>query len=61
VKDQLVPLLTARAGLDQEKAEEAIDAVLNYLRDNPQLISSYLETSRLGGLASASKAGGLFS
>ena len=59
MKDQLVPLLTARAGLDQEKAEQAIDAVLNYLRDNPQQLSTYLETQRLGGLAS--KAGGLFS
>jgi hypothetical protein len=59
VKDQLVPLLTARAGLDQEKAEQAIDAVLSYLRANPQQLSAYLETPRLGGLAS--KAGGLFS
>ncbi len=59
MKDQLVPLLTARAGLDQEKAELTVDAVLDYLRDNPQQLSAYLETSRLGGLAS--KAVGLFS
>jgi hypothetical protein len=59
MREELVPLLTARVGLDQEKAEHTIDAVLIFLRDNPQQLSTYLETFRLGGLAS--KAGGLFS
>lgn len=59
MQEQLLPLLTARVGLDQEKAEQTIAAVLDYLRDNPQQLSAYLETFRLGGLAS--KVGGLFS
>jgi hypothetical protein len=59
MREELVPLLTVRVGLEQEKAERTIDAVLNYLRDNPQQLSTYLEAFRLGGLAS--KVGGLFS
>lgn len=59
MREQLVPLLRARVGLDQETAEPTVAAVLAYLRDNPQPLSAYFATSRRGGLAS--KVGGLFS
>jgi len=58
MKEQLVSLLTSKIGLDQEKAEQAVDTVLEYIKNNPQQLSSYLEQFGAGGIAD--KLGGLF-
>jgi hypothetical protein len=58
MKEQLVSLLVSRIGLDQQKAEQAVDTVLEYVKENPQQISSYLQSVGGGGLAD--KIGGMF-
>jgi len=57
VKDQLISLLVSKVGLDQQKAEQAVDTVLEYIKNNPQQLSSYLEKFGAGGIAD--KLGGL--
>ena len=57
MKDQLVSLLTSKVGLDQQKAEQAVDTVLDYIKNNPQQLSAYLDKFGAGGLAD--KLGGL--
>lgn len=42
MKEQLVSLLMSKVGLDQQKAESAVDAVLDYLKTNPEQASSLL-------------------
>jgi hypothetical protein len=42
MKEQLVSLLVSKVGLDQEKAEQAIDTVLNYIKENPDQAASLL-------------------
>ena len=59
MKEQLVALLTSKVGLDQQKAEQAVDAVLDFFRNNPQQLTSYLEKFGAGDVAG--KIGGLFS
>jgi hypothetical protein len=58
VREQLVSLLISKVGLDQQKAEQAVDTVLSYVKDNPQQLSSYLGNLP-GGLGD--KIGGMFS
>ncbi|HXG91985.1 MAG TPA: hypothetical protein VNN73_06390 [Blastocatellia bacterium] len=57
MKEQLVALLISRVGLDQQKAEQAVDTVLEYIQNNPQQISQLLGHLP-GGLGD--KLGGLF-
>jgi hypothetical protein len=57
VKEQLVSLLISKVGLDQEKAEQAVDTILGYVKDNPEQLSSYLGKLP-GGLGD--KLGGMF-
>lgn len=57
MKDQLVALLVSKVGLDQEKAEQSVDTVLNFLKDHPEQVSSLLDKLP-GGLGD--KLGGLF-
>ncbi len=59
MKEQLVSLLVSKVGLDQEKADQAVDTVLGYLKDNPQQLASYLD--KFGAGAIGDKLGGLFS
>jgi nucleoid DNA-binding protein len=58
MKEQLVSLLTSKVGLDEEKANQAIDAVLDYIKNNPQQIQEYL--GKIGAGSVAEKLGGLF-
>ena len=58
MKEQLVSLLTAKVGLDEEKANQAVDTVLDYIKSNPQQITEYLGKVGLGGVAD--KLGGFF-
>jgi len=57
VKEQLVSLLVSKVGLDQEKAEQSVDTVLDFLKNNPEQLSSYLGKLP-GGLGE--KLGGMF-
>jgi hypothetical protein len=40
MKDQLITMVAEKTGLSADKATEAIDAVLGYLKENPTQISS---------------------
>lgn len=59
MKEQLVALLTSKVGLDQQKAEQSVDAILDFFKSNPEHLSSLLEKFGAGGVAG--KIGGLFS
>ena len=56
MKDQLVSLLMSKVGLDKEKAEKAVDTVLNFMKEHPEQASSVLGKLP-GGLGE--KVGGL--
>lgn len=57
MKEQLVSLLISKVGLDQEKAEKAVDTVLDFFQNNPEQVSALLGKLP-GGLGD--KLGGLF-
>jgi hypothetical protein len=57
MKEQLVSLLISKVGLDEEKANQAVDTVLNFVKDNPEQITEYLGKAGLGNVAE--KLGGL--
>ena len=57
MKEQLVSLLVSKVGLDQQKAEQAVDTILSYVKDNPEQLTSYLGKLP-GGLGD--KIGGMF-
>ncbi|MEW6130348.1 MAG: hypothetical protein AB1757_25155 [Acidobacteriota bacterium] len=57
MKEQLVALLTAKVGLDEEKANQAVDTILEYIKSNPEQITEYLGKFGMGGVAD--KIGGL--
>lgn len=42
MKDQLVKLLMERVGLDEEKANKAVDTVLGFVKDNPEQLQGLL-------------------
>ncbi|HWO01055.1 MAG TPA: hypothetical protein VNS63_17480 [Blastocatellia bacterium] len=42
MKEQLVSLLVSKVGLDQQKAESAVDAILDFLKNHPEQASSLL-------------------
>ena len=57
MKEQLVSLLVSKVGLDQEKAEQSVDTVLNFFKEHPEQASSLLGKLP-GGLGD--KLGGMF-
>lgn len=57
MKEQLVSMLISKVGLDQEKAEKAVDTVLDFFQNNPEQVSALLGKLP-GGLGD--KIGGLF-
>ena len=58
MKEQLVALLTSKVGLDQQKAEQSVDTIMDFFKANPQQLSSLLEKFGAGGIAG--KVGGMF-
>lgn len=56
MKEQLVSLLVSKVGLDEEKASQAVDTVLNFFKEHPDQVSSLLGKlpgglgDKLGGL-----------
>jgi hypothetical protein len=57
VKEQLVSLLQSKVGLDPEKANQAVDTVLDFIKNNPQQLTEYLGKLP-GGIGD--KIGGMF-
>lgn len=57
MKEQLISLLQSKVGLDAEKANQAVDTVLDFIKNNPQQVTEYLGKLP-GGLGD--KLGGLF-
>lgn len=47
MKDQLVRLLMERANLDEEKANKAVDTVMEFLKENPDKLSGLLGDDRV--------------
>jgi hypothetical protein len=61
MKEQLVSLLISKVGLDEGKANQAVDAVLGFVKENPEKITEYLGKAGLGGTAEKlSDLGGMF-
>lgn len=50
MKDKLIELASQRAGIAPEQAEKAVDAVLDYLKNNPDKIKGLLGTNGMGGI-----------
>jgi hypothetical protein len=56
MKEQLVALLVSKVGLDEQKADQAVDTVLNFFKEHPDQVSSLLGKlpgglgDKLGGL-----------
>ena len=42
VKEQLVALLGDRVGLDQSKASQAVDTIMNFIKENPEKLTEFL-------------------
>jgi hypothetical protein len=42
VKEELIALLGEKAGLDESKASEVVDAVLNFIKENPERLTAFL-------------------
>lgn len=42
LKSQLVALLQEKTGLDASKASGAIDAILDFIKENPERLTSFL-------------------
>ncbi len=57
MKEQLVSLLQSKVGLDAEKANQAVDTVLDFFKNNPQQLTEYLGKLP-GGIGD--KLGGMF-
>lgn len=56
MKDQIVAMLVKKANLDQAKAEDVVDKVLDWLKDNPDELMKLTQNEMV---ASVTKKGGL--
>ncbi len=48
--DEFVQMLTERAGIDQATAEKVINAVVGFIKEHPEKLTSLLGDSPLGDL-----------
>lgn len=58
MKDKLVALLTSKVGLDQPKAEQSVDTIMDFFKNNPKELGSLTEKFSAGAVAG--KVGGMF-
>ncbi|MEX0784309.1 MAG: hypothetical protein WD557_16835 [Dehalococcoidia bacterium] len=56
MKDQIVAMLVEKANLDQAKAEDVVDKVLDFLKDHPDDLMKLTQNEMV---ASVTKKGGL--
>ncbi|HWP43868.1 MAG TPA: hypothetical protein VNO14_11565 [Blastocatellia bacterium] len=50
MKEQLISLLVSKVGIEQAKADQAVETILGYIKQNPQELSSYLEKAGVEGI-----------
>lgn len=48
VKDQIIDAVVSRAGIDRATAEKAVDAVMDFLKDNPERLTEIAGQVGLG-------------
>ena len=46
MKDKIVEMVASKVGISPEQASSAVDAVLGYLKENPEQISSLVGVSQ---------------
>jgi hypothetical protein len=51
MKEKLVELLKLKVGLDQPKAEQVVDVIMEHITANPAEFTTYLEKFKLGAVA----------
>ncbi|MCK9518651.1 MAG: hypothetical protein M0R74_06455 [Dehalococcoidia bacterium] len=59
MKDQLIDAVVSRAGIDRGTAERAVDAVVDFLRENPQRLAELAGNAGIGDVGE--RLGKLFS
>ena len=42
MKDQLIAIIIDKTGIDQAKAEQAVDGIMGFLKENPEKITELL-------------------
>lgn len=47
MKEQLIAIIVDKTGIDAAKAGQAVDAVLGFLKENPEKLSALLADDRL--------------
>jgi hypothetical protein len=60
MKDQIVAMLVDKANLDQAKAEDVVDKVLGWLKDNPDELMKLTQNEMVGSVAKKGGLGRLF-
>ena len=43
MKEQIISLLISKVGLSQDKAEQTVEAVFDYISQHPHQLTSYLD------------------
>ena len=51
LKEQRISLLMSKMGLDEQRAEQAVSVVPEYVEDKPQQMTPYLEGAGRGPVA----------
>ena len=51
MKEQILSLLITKVGLNEEKAEQVVDTIFDYIRQHPHQLTAYLENGTSGSLA----------
>ena len=42
MREELIALLGEKVGLDPSKAESVVDAILNFIKENPERLTAFL-------------------
>lgn len=50
MKEQLVALLGEKVGLDESKASAAVDAILGFIKENPEKLQAFLGGAPAGSV-----------
>ncbi len=58
MKEQIVALLIAKIGISNDKAEQVVETVFDYIRQHPHQLTSYLDHFTPGDMTN--RAGGFF-
>jgi hypothetical protein len=50
MKEQILSLLIAKVGISEEKAEQVVDTIFDYIRQHPHQLTAYLENGTSGSM-----------